>query len=118
MIFFIKKNLFLILFVGLACGCSKKNIAIPHDVIPMKQMIEVMTDVHLAEAAKDAPTADNKSKHTIEEYYAFIFDKYHITKDQFQHSFNFYKSNPELMEEIYAEVLTRLSELQAKPGNH
>ena len=77
-----------------------------------------MTDVQLAEAAKDVAVPDNKSKNIIDEYYAFIFKAHHITKDEFQKSFTFYKLNPELMEEIYTEVLNRLSELQSKTGNH
>ena len=112
------KYFYLVLIVGLMMSCAKKNVVIPPDVIPVKQMIEVLTDVHLAEAAKDVAMPTDTSKHTIDVYYTFIFKKYNLTKEKFQKSLNFYKSNPELMEEMYAEVINRLSELQAKPGNH
>jgi hypothetical protein len=103
----------LIFFILLA-SCSKKAVPIPPDIIQKKLMIEIMTDVQLAEAAKDVSMPDDKQKVTVEQSYAFIFNKYHITRDQFQKSFNYYKSNPQLMEEVLTEVLNRLSEMQAK----
>ena len=115
----IGKYFLLVISIALFLSCSKKAIVIPPDVIPEKQMIEVMTDVHLAEATKNLPLLpQDTSTHAISEYYNFIFNKYHITKDKFQKKFDFYKSNPELMEEVYSEVLSRLSEMQAKQINH
>ncbi len=115
---YIVKYFLLIFTMGFILSCSKKSVSIPADIIPVKQMEEVMADVHLAEAAKQVPDYNDTARHTISEYYAFILKSHHITKDQFEHSFTFYKSHPELMEEIYSEVINRLSEKQAKQGNH
>lgn len=111
---YVLKSIVAFLLISVFISCGKKTVSIPSDVLPKKQMIEVMTDVQLAEAAKDVAMSEDKTKNTIQEYYAFIFNKHRITKEQFQKSFDFYKTHPELMEEIYSEVINRLSELQAK----
>jgi hypothetical protein len=112
------KHFLLILTVSLLFSCSGKKVSIPSDVIQIKQMEDIMTDVQIAEAAKQIANATDQTHRSINDYYDSIFINHHITKDQFERSFNFYKSHPELMEEIYTEVINRLNEIQAKPGNH
>src|SRR4051812_15475667 len=98
-------------------SCAKNKARIPDDILPMQQMAWVLVDVHLVEAFKDVSMPDDKSKYTTQQYYTYVFNRHHVTKYQFENSLDYYKSNPELMEEIYTEVINKLNELQAKPGN-
>ncbi|WP_282053615.1 DUF4296 domain-containing protein [Maribacter luteus] len=96
------KKLIAITFVLFFFSCSEKLIKKPDDLIPKDQMVNILNDMAILNAAKNA----NESK-LIEnniEPTNYIFEKYGIDSLQFVNSDNYYASLPREYEEIYKQV--------------
>jgi uncharacterized lipoprotein YehR (DUF1307 family) len=95
-----------------SCGESEKSITIPPNILPKEKMARVITDIHMAEAEANLRTwPDSTSKTPIS--FQKIFEKDSVTKQQYEESLKFYTDNPELLNEVYENVLNDLSKLQA-----
>ncbi|HKR04100.1 MAG TPA: DUF4296 domain-containing protein [Bacteroidia bacterium] len=112
------KNFISILFLcSLAfASCSKKEEKIPADIIPKDRMVQVLVDIHLAEARSQFNAPFDNSKNVKQAYYKFIFNKYKITYAQLMKSWSFYSEHPAIFTKIYDEVITELSRKQAVSG--
>lgn len=111
------KKIFAVFFILLlvACGSKDKKTAIPSNVIPPEQMVQILVDFHLAEAALAKAQQNNQDVNLLSNhYYASILRKYHITRSKFQVSIMFYSSNLKELDNIYKEVLTELSKTQTR----
>lgn len=95
-------------------SCSKKEEQIPAAIIPKEKMVQVMVDVHLAEARLQMNMAIDNNFITKQSYYKFIFQKYNITYADLTVSYNYYSAHPEVFSKIYDEVITELSKKQAE----
>lgn len=106
-VFFLCVSVFLL-------SCSKKEEQIPAGIIPKEKMVQVMVDVHLAEARLQMNMAIDNSFVTKQSYYKFIFQKYKISYADLSTSYNYYSAHPEVFSKIYDEVITELSKKQAE----
>jgi hypothetical protein len=110
------RSTFLMILIVLLGSCSQeKTVSIPDSVLPKEKMAEVMVDIHLLEAtlnintfSKDKVLIGNSAPTTD------VLKKHAITKVQYDESFKFYSSNPQLLSEIYLIVLNDLSKMQAQ----
>jgi Na+/phosphate symporter len=94
-----------------SCGTEEKQTEIPPNILPKEKMVQVITDVHIAEAEANLRTLpDSTSKETIS--FQKIFEKNSISKQQYEESLTFYVDHPKLLNEIYEEVLNELSKMQ------
>lgn len=99
--------------------CKKKTDEIPVDVLKQKEMIAVLTDVQVAEAAlsQRAMNANAGGQSYTSAYYKYIFTKYKITPDQFKRSMEWYSRHPEVLDKIYEQVINHLSKKQSEVTN-
>jgi hypothetical protein len=106
----------IVFILSVLIGCSKKEVEIPDDVIPRDTMILVLAEIHLAEATIQVLNVDLNDSTKIASFglYRHIFSKHKITQELFKKSFDFYKSEPAYFHTMYDEVITHLSEDQAK----
>ena len=107
---------FILFYTVFIVSCSQnKTVSIPDSVLSKEKMAEVMVDVHLLEATLNINTfsRDKVTKGTIGPT-TDVLKKNHITKKQYDESFKFYSSNPQLLSEIYLIVLNDLSKMQAQ----
>jgi hypothetical protein len=117
-----KKVLFIV-FAGLVLlvlvpGCKSAKVKIPSDIIPEKKMQFVLIDVLTAESYAGMHTiqADTTRKIAVK-LYSEIFDKYHITREQYFNSYNFYAKHPALFEKEMTTVIDSLNAMDARvPG--
>lgn len=99
-----------------SCGEKETTVEIPANILPKEKMVQVLTDVHLAEAEANLRTLpDSASKEPIG--FQKIFDKDSITKKQYEESLTFYIDHPVLLDSIYTQVLNELSKIQGTAGN-
>lgn len=95
-----------------ACGSSETSV--PEGVLPREEMVSLLTDMHLAEAAATFKTsggaATNQFAKSQDEY---IFRIHKTNKKQFDRSFSYYSSDPAVMNEMYKEIINELSKMQA-----
>jgi hypothetical protein len=111
-----KKIIYLFSLIFLfACAQSKDEVKIPDDIIPPQEMINVIIDFHIAEAA--LVECQNKKEDvnvTTILYYNSILKKHKITRAKFDKSMKFYTENIQLLQIIYEEVGNELSTMQSK----
>lgn len=73
-------------------------------------MSDILADMHLADAIASGKIGNVDSSNQVAvNYREVIYRKHQTTHEQFTESFNFYKDHPVLMDSIYAEVITKLS---------
>lgn len=97
-------------------SCGSKTEKIPSDILPQKKMIAILTDVQIAEAAlqiRNTTLADSIVNFELSQY-KFIFKKNNVSPAEFKKSFYYYTDRPEIMVEMYKEVISALSKKQAE----
>ncbi|MBP8041513.1 MAG: DUF4296 domain-containing protein [Bacteroidales bacterium] len=111
-----KKILILFLFVLALDACSKdKRVSIPDEVIPPEQMVPVLVDFHLAEAALvKAREAQKDVDFLRDHYFNSILKKYNISYSKFYGSMKFYSENLKELYIIYGDVVSELSKTQSR----
>lgn len=94
-----------ILIVFLA-SCGEQLMEKPKDLIPKDQMVAILKDLAVINAAKNTNVSILK-KHNIEPT-EYIFKKYNIDSARFVKSDTYYASLPSKYEAIYKEVEANL----------
>lgn len=109
-----KKTLFIlaILVFGFI-SCDKEVIPKPRPLVKEKQMIDMLVDIHLAEATFNHMRYDSiiRNSSTVNFYYS-VLQKYDVADSVFEKSFVYYASNPRNFEKMYREVMNKLSETE------
>ena len=106
----------LIFFAGivllLACNSKPKT---PKDILPKEKMIEILVDFQLVESAVlQKQNHQQDVKFYTNYYYDYILKKHKVSRKEFKHSLDYYKNNMEEMDNIYQEILGRLSKLKVE----
>jgi len=111
-----KKILFILIIVTLfaAAGCDDPPMPEPGRLIEREKMVEMLADIHLAEAAfnslrhQDSIVRESSSA----DFYYSILDKYEVQDTVFEQSFVFYASQPRQFEKMYREAMNKLNEME------
>ncbi|MDR1592346.1 MAG: DUF4296 domain-containing protein [Prevotellaceae bacterium] len=94
-------------------GCQMR----PTNVMRSSKMVDVLCDIHLTEATIQTriPSAANATKQS---YHDAIFEKYGITRSDFDRSITWYARHPYKLAEVYAEVQARMETLVQEVGDY
>ncbi len=87
---------------------------IPGDVLSKEEIVPILVDIHLAQAARSVNQASDSARYTIADYTAYILKSHHVSKEKYESSISFYTEHPELLELVYGEVITELSKKQGE----
>jgi len=113
------KNLCYILLMTVLClsACKQK---LPPDIWEKEQMIEFLTEALLLEAkVSTAELPKQKTDSLYNCYYEELFAYYNTTQEIWQKNIEYYKDKPRKMDDIYKEVVSRLTLLEnIKPHEH
>lgn len=93
--------LFLLLILN---ACNKDQEKLP---IQEEKMIDILVDVHLAEAAMQELSSVIRDS-IGEVYYGQIFEIHDITEEDFNKTLFLIKQDPKHMDRIYKDVLAKL----------
>lgn len=107
--------LFLILPFVYTCKSNKQKISKPENFIQKEKMAEILADIHIAEASLlyIHKNKDSFAQYTVD-YYHYISEIYDIDEKIFLDNMNYYLSNLEELNEIYALVNEILSTKQGE----
>ena len=100
---------FILCLILLSCGAPKTKI--PQDILSENSFIDLLKDIHLAEAkfellkTKGIENAKNELAHN----YSAIYETHQITADDFDKTIDYYAQHPEQLEKIYTRVLEQLT---------
>ena len=102
-----RTGLLIVLLLVFTAGCKNKN-SIPNSVLPQKKMQAILWDMmradqFLADYVLNKDSSLNKTTESLK-YYQQIFAIHKTSKEEFQHSFSFYKSRPVLLKAIMDSI--------------
>jgi len=100
-----------------ACRSKTRNYG---DHISPKTMENILLDINMAEAyslmVKDSlHKGGSKNSDSLAAYYKYIFDHYHITNEEFNENYDWYKSHPEDLDSIYTAMIPVITRWQQAP---
>lgn len=103
----------IIFLLLLGCNYSEKK-KLPENIIPEKQLIPILVDIHFADATLSVLHFDKKNaRYKPENYYNIVLKKHGIDRKKFDESIEYYSKNPEELDIIYDKVLNEFSKLKA-----
>lgn len=96
-------------------ACSPKNERPPSGILSKDKMIEVLVDVHIIEALPQSHGLNmNQVNRIMAGKYDTVMKKHNTTNDQFDASYQYYIEHPKDLDEIYQEVVSRLTAMEGK----
>lgn len=107
-----------LLFFSLA-SCTKRvedKVKPPDDLITRNEMVDIITDMHIFDAVMASEQKKGGKNVQDQKYYLYnsIMEKYNITRERFEESFKYYQRDFEVMDDIYADVITKLSIMKSE----
>jgi len=114
-----KKIIFLVSAFFILFSCyheARDNTPVPSPLFSSGQMVDILTDVQLAEAVIARNQIERKylKNGYNDSVYRVIFEHYNITAEQLKDNINYYNSDPREMEKIYDKVLSNLGRLKSE----
>ena len=107
------RYLFLIILL-FSLSCKQKD-SIPENLIPKDKMIDILIDMHLADAIFTSPTVRSLfAERDSVNFYEVIFENYGYTRIDFDTSVYYYSHNINEYNKMYIEVLNRLNEMETE----
>jgi len=95
--------------------CIRSEESAPKELIPPDSMVNILVDVHIAEAAANVARINDVEKFSASDLYPDIF-KTHLTDSiSFRKSFDYYLHHPKKLDKIYEQVLNELSRRESEP---
>ena len=108
------KHLLFIIILFSICSCTHIGDAKPADLIPQDQMIQILADVHVADALVEHKFGQQIPNLPLTNaLYTRIYQNRHITAAQYKSSYKYYEMHPQLIDNIYTQVITELSKREA-----
>jgi len=96
--------IYITFLITLIISCTQENIP-PKNLLSRKQLIEVLYDFHLVDAAsKHSIIANNRNNKIKHAQYKGILEHHKISKGQFDSTIDYYISIPEELKVIYEKV--------------
>jgi len=87
----------------------------PSNLIEKDMFVLVLADIEIAESAlRQKQNHGHEIDDIREMYYKSIFTNYGISREQFDSSMAYYKQDLEAINQIYEEVITRLSVIESE----
>tara|TARA_B100000902_G_scaffold40126_1_gene47721 strand:- start:51146 stop:51499 length:354 start_codon:yes stop_codon:yes gene_type:complete len=108
-------NLYYIILFSLILACNFPNNKIPEGILMKDKFTAVLKHVHLAEGSYELQKKYGKEEagNILLKEYEKIFITYNIDEQDFQNSLKYYAANPGILEEIYSEIISTISEERA-----
>lgn len=101
-----------IVFALTSCG-DNSPIKKPKKLIKERKMIDMLTDMHMAESMFNHFRYDSAYKNVSSSvFYYSVLDKYQVPDSVFEKSFVYYASSPKKFERMYRKVMNKLSETE------
>ena len=101
MLFSLALSAALLLFIS-SCGTEQSQLSISQD-----KLVEVLIDVHIAEAAAQTLRGATKDS-VINAYYDQIFEIHGLNREEFETSMELLRTDPKRMEKLYAKVMEEM----------
>lgn len=98
-------------FAFFAVGCEKEQK--PGNILPEDKFIEVIKDMHLADAII-SEKGYKESRLDSGSYYNSVFKKHNISRREFDENLKYYANHPKQLSAMYEKVIVQLLKQQEK----
>jgi len=103
----------LFLLIVVAVACERPVVEKPKNLIKEKEMIDMLVDMHVAEAIHTKFRYDTLMRNNSSaNFYYSVLEKYGVADSVFEKSFVYYASVPKNFEKMYRKVLSQLGEME------
>jgi len=108
----------LVSLIVLSSACTQRyrtEAVPPEDLISKDTMVGIFVDLRLLDAVINLEQKKRNRKTNELNYYLHnsIMEKYDITREQFESSYQYYQHDLEILDDIYMEAITRLSKMKS-----
>ena len=105
-----RRAITLMFILILLFGCEDNKPG--KDLIPPEKLVPVLVDMHLVYALQSSATIRNIARDVDSvDTYGYIYDKYDITRVQFDSTIAWYSRHPKIFMDIYDQVIMELSRM-------
>jgi hypothetical protein len=94
-------------------SCENENERVAAEVIDREQFVDILAEVQILESTHQFIKSKNKD-FRLDYNYQWIYKEYGITEEEFKASVDYYSADPEVFEELFDEVIIKISEKQAE----
>jgi len=110
-----KNTLLMVLLCGLFWTSCQEKEKTPDYLWEMDRMVEVMTEVQLAEAlVRLGYHRSADSMHVNDSVFNAAFRAVGTNRTDFDSNFQYYQNHPDLMEKVFEQLIANLSERSAE----
>lgn len=110
-----KYRLLFVLLVFFASCSDEKQVSVPRNLIQPDEMVVILVDYHLAEAALTEEKLKNSDMNLFtNHYYNGILRNHGISRKKFALSIKFYAANVSELQKIYERVVNELTTMQVQ----
>lgn len=108
-------SLLMLITLLLSCKTNTNSQEYKNATIKEDEFVKLMVDMRIADIIirKQISIGNNSTKIT-KRLYDSIFEKYNITKEEFENNIKLYSANPAKMYEINERVVEQLSQLESE----
>lgn len=113
-----KLRLLAIVLCSIMTACGSQTSIEPEDYahIPMDRMEQILMDLHMAEVYSsmlDDSTHTSRSKNidSLAVFYKDVFAHHNITQDEFEQSFEWYRTHPAEIDTLYKRMIVTFSHM-------
>ena len=86
---------------------NERPLEKPDELISEKEFVELLYQIQLLEGARTGTTVLGDSIE-LNKFYAVLYDKFEVNKNQVRNSFKYYHSNPKEMSQYYQWIIDSL----------
>jgi hypothetical protein len=109
------------IITAIAFGCSppdeKKSVKIPDSIISPDSMVSLIADLQIVEATlREYKRLGKEDEARTEAFLAEVFAKHQVTPQHYDSSTVWYEQHLQIYQQIYTDVVTRLSLMQTEEG--
>ena len=90
-------------------SCQEKGFTEPENLIKEDDMIDILYDIHLAQAMVGTyEIEDDTLDYSTEDFYHAVLDKYQLEDSVLSKSIIYYSAKPKVYADIYEKVVEKL----------
>jgi len=101
--------LLVFILVMLLPACKKQESISGKAFVEREVMVDVLVDIHLADGVTNDRKFNRKYDVDSIDLLTPILEKHHITREMFDTTLVVYSQHPELFDQLYSDVLIKLS---------
>lgn len=106
---------YLLISLLFLCSCGSGGDNIPANILPKDKMVRVLTGIHIKEAEQQQLVLDQSALASDTFSFNEVFKKENITRAQYDSSMMFYTAHPQLLDQVYDEVINELNNMKSEP---